>query len=77
MTWTEENNEAFQPEMSARYRKLAKKHGCFVAPIGEKWWEEIHRNPSVDLYFEDRRHASPAGSMLAARTIYETLFERE
>ena len=75
MTWTEENNEQFQEEMSSRYRKLAKRHGCLVAPVGEIWWEEIHKNPSVDLYFEDRRHASPAGLRLVARVIFETLKE--
>ena len=74
MTWTEENNEAFQEEMSSRYRKLADKYGCKVAPVGEKWWPHIHEHPDIDLYFEDRRHASAEGSKLAAQTIYETLF---
>ena len=70
------DNEEFQPEMSARYRKLAEKHDCLVAPVGEKWWEQLHKNPDVDLYYTDRRHASPAGSRLAAETIFETLKER-
>ena len=69
MTWTEENNEAFQEEMSARYRKLADKYGCKVAPVGEKWWPHIHEHPEIDLYFEDRRHASVDGSRLAAQTM--------
>ena len=73
MTWTEENNEGFQQEMASRYRKLAEKHKCLVAPGGEKWWEEVHNHPDVDMYFEDRRHASPAGSRFAAKTIFETL----
>ncbi len=73
MTWTQEGDEASQPEMSGRYRKLAEKYGCLVAPVGEKWWEHIHKHPEVDLFFEDRHHASKEGSMLAARTIYETL----
>ena len=73
MTWTKEGDEESQPEMSGRYRRLAEKYGCLVAPVGEKWWEHIHEYPEVDLYFEDRRHASPAGSMLAARTIFEKL----
>ncbi len=75
MTWTKEGDEVSQPEMSARYRRLAEKHGCLLAPVGERWWEEIHRHPETDLFFEDRRHASPAGSRLVARTIFETLFE--
>ena len=73
MTWTEEDNEAFQAEMAARYRKLAQKHDCLVAPVGEKWWEAIHKNPSVDLYYKDRRHASEAGSRLVAQVIADTL----
>ncbi len=75
MTWTEEGNEQFQPEMSSRYRRLAERHNCLLAPVGEVWWKEIHKNPSVDLYFEDRRHASPAGSKLVASVIFETLKE--
>ncbi len=73
MTWTEKDNEGFQQEMSARYRKLADKHGCLVAPVGEKWWAYIHEHPDEELYYEDGQHASPAGSMLAARTIFETI----
>ena len=74
MTWTEEDNEEFQAEMAGRYRKLAEKYGCMVAPVGEGWWKYIHEHPETDLYFDDRRHASPAGSRLAAQTIYDTLF---
>lgn len=77
MTWTEEDNEAFQEEMSSRYRKLADKYGCKVAPVGEKWWAHIHEHPEIDLYFEDRRHASVEGTRLAAQTIYDTLFVGE
>ena len=73
MTWTEEDNEVFQPEMSARYRRLSDKYNCPVAPVGEKWWEHIHKFPDIDLYFEDRRHASYAGSRLAANIIFDTL----
>ena len=50
--------------------------GSDVAPIGEKWWERIHNDPSVDLYFKDRRHASPAGSKLAAQVIFDTIKEK-
>lgn len=77
MTWTEENNEVFQKEMSARYRKLAEKYGCKVSPVGDKWWSHIHEHPDIDLYFEDRRHASVEGSRLVAQTIYDTLFLQE
>ena len=76
MTWAEEDNESYQEEMSKRYRMLAKKHDCFVAEVGERWWDRIHNDPTVDLYAKDRRHASPEGSRLAAETIFETLKEK-
>ncbi len=73
MTWTEKDNESFQAEMSDRYRKLAEKHGCLLAPVGEIWWEMIHKNPAVDLYAEDGRHASLKGSRLIAETVFKAL----
>lgn len=73
MTWAEEDNEGFQPEMSSRYRRLAEKYGCLVAPVGEKWWDHIHQHPDEDLFFTDRKHASVEGSRLAARVIFDSL----
>ena len=60
-------------EMTDRYRYLADKYNCLLAPVGEKWWEHIHKYPEVDLFAADRRHASNEGSMLIAKTIFESL----
>ena len=73
MTWTKENDEASQKEMSDRYRFLADKYECILAPVGERWWEHIHKYPEVDLFAGDRAHASVEGSMLIAETIFESL----
>ena len=73
MTWTENDNESFQSEMAGRYRYLADKHNCLLAPVGEKWWEYIHSHPEADLYAEDGRHASEKGSRFVAETIFESL----
>ncbi|MCR5281894.1 MAG: hypothetical protein K6E18_00850 [Lachnospiraceae bacterium] len=73
MTWTEKENESFQSEMARRYRYLADKHQCLLAPVGEKWWEYIHEHPEDELYADDGRHASEKGSRLAAQTIFESL----
>ena len=75
MTWTKKDDEQGQEEMSARYRRLGAKHNCIVAPVGEVWWKTYHAHPETELYFEDGRHASYEGSMLAARTIYDALSE--
>lgn len=73
MTWAMEEDEASQKEMTDRYRYLADKYNCLLAPVGEKWWEHIHKYPEVDLFAADRRHASNEGSMLIAKTIFESL----
>ncbi len=73
MTWTKKGDEEGQPEMSRRYRVLGEKHKCLVAPVGENWWKHIHEHPEDELYFKDGRHASKEGSLLAARTIFDTL----
>ena len=73
MTWTMEGDEASQKEMSDRYRYLADKYGCLLAAVGDRWWDQIHKYPEIDLFADDRRHASDAGSMLIAKTIFESL----
>ena len=50
MTWTKEGDEVSQPEILKRYRDIADKHGCMVAPVGEKRWEYILTHPEVDLF---------------------------
>ena len=73
MTWTQQGDAAGQPAMAQVYESLSKELDTLLAPVGLRWWDEIAKHPETPLYAPDGQHASPAGSMLAARTIADTL----
>ena len=76
MTWTERGNEAFQPEMTSRYRRLAQETGAGIIPAGEVWQAVRKALPQIDLYWKDGQHASPAGSKLVAAAVFATIFNQ-
>ena len=78
MTWTTKaDGEAAQNAMSNAYRELQKETDCELAPVGDKWWEDHRAHPEIELYAADGRHASEAGSHLAAAVIAETILKRQ
>lgn len=48
--------------------------GGVVAPVGIAWDEALERDPTLPLYGSDGYHPAPAGTLLAALTIYDRLF---
>ena len=78
MTWTTKSDgETAQAAMSNAYRELQKETGCELAPVGDKWWAYHRAHPEIELYAADGRHASEAGSQLAAAVIAETILKRQ
>lgn len=73
MTWSEKNNEAGQERMANAYFELGKRIHATVAPVGLVWWKLFHSHPEIELYFTDGQHASPAGSLVAAYTIFSAI----
>jgi hypothetical protein len=51
--------------------------GGAVVPIGTAWRWALAADPSLPLYAEDGYHPAPAGSLLAALTIYDRLTGRD
>ena len=76
-TWAAKGDEAFQPTMSAVYDQLGAALNVEVAPVGNLWQQTRREDPSLELYYTDGQHASPAGSALAARVIFETVFPED
>ena len=72
-TWAARGNEAYQSTMSGVYEQLGAEFSVPVAPVGDTW--QAAQDPS--LYGPDGEHASPAGSLLAARVIFETIFHQK
>ncbi|MEP6688121.1 MAG: hypothetical protein ABJC36_07205 [Gemmatimonadales bacterium] len=51
--------------------------GGVTAPVGLAWKLALEADPSLPLYGPDGYHPAPAGSLLAALTIYERVFGRD
>ncbi len=73
MTWAEKNKPKNQDELCHVFTKMADETGALLAPVGVEWWKYHAEHPDVELYCPDGGHASPAGSSLAARVIFETV----
>lgn len=76
MTWRRQDQPESGSIIAAAYRDLAIETGCGLAAVGEAWIEAEARHPDVSLYEDDKSHPSFAGSLVAARSIFESLFER-
>jgi hypothetical protein len=48
-----------------------------VVPIGIAWRNALAADPGLALYSGDGYHPAPAGSLLAALTIYDRLADRD
>jgi hypothetical protein len=57
--------------------QAARAVGGIVAPVGIAWSQALEHDPSLPLYGADGYHPAPAGTMLAALTIYDRLFGRD
>lgn len=77
MTWSLKEEREKQKELTDGYREVGEKFGIAVAPAGEVWWRYFDEYPEEVLYFKDNKHASPLGSMLAAYTIFYTVFNKK
>ena len=71
--WARKGDEAFQSTMSGVYNDLGRELNVPVAPVGDEWQKHRLAHPDIELYFKDGEHASPEGSALAARVLFETI----
>ena len=75
-TWAPRTNPEWQIKIDAGYVPLARELGALRAPVGPAWARVIRERPGLDLYFSDGRHPGPAGSYLAACTLWATMFQQ-
>jgi hypothetical protein len=70
MTWARKATPEKQSAYTDNYRKAAGENGAEVAPVGEAWRAVREARPDIELFSEDGSHPSPAGSYLAACSLY-------
>src|ERR1043166_3830503 len=76
LTWARRATPGDQAALNYAYIRAAKATHSLVAPVGLAWARVRQTDASIDLYYRDGSHPSPAGSYLAACTIYATVFQK-
>jgi hypothetical protein len=76
LTWARKATPEDQAALNHAYMRAAREGRALVAPVGIAWAQVREREPSLELFSGDGSHPSPAGSYLAACTLYATLFHR-
>ena len=75
MVWPASDRQFAFTAVAESYSAAARAAGGRLLPAGMSWAEAWERDPQLQLYAEDGVHASYAGSLLAAETIYSVLFD--
>ena len=70
--WT---NESMTWKVAAAYEKAGRTENAEVAYVGLAFLDINKNHPEIDLYAEDMAHSSYKGSLLAALTIFGTVFK--
>jgi uncharacterized protein DUF4886 len=69
--------DAMQARLARGYWELGTELAASVAPVGLAWAEAVRRDPQLELWARDGKHASRVGSYLAACVLYEALSGRD
>ncbi len=72
-TWARKDQPEMQESMNKAHRAIADEIGALLAPVAEAWQTRREDPSCPELYADDGGHASPDGSALAAKVIWETI----
>ena len=73
MSWAYADKTEMTAELAEAYVRAGNAHKALVIPAGLAFSRSVGKRPDLNLYAPDKRHPSPAGTYLAAVTIYATL----
>ena len=76
LTWARKATPEDQAALNYFYTRAARENGAAVAPVGIAWTQVRKEQPELELYYQDGSHPSPAGSYLAACTLYAAIFHQ-
>jgi hypothetical protein len=76
-TWQRKDGPASdQDELDAAFERLGRENGARAVPVGAAWRRARAARPEIELYAADERHASAAGTYLAACMIFSVVTGR-
>lgn len=73
MTWADRSKPETQAALAEAYETISRDLGAMLCPVGLAWQRALRLNPALQLHHADGRHASPAGSYLAACVLYAVI----
>lgn len=76
MTWAYADRPEMTGPLAEAYVKAGRDNGVMVVPAGLAFARALARQPTLALHAADKRHPSPAGTYLAAATLYASIFRR-
>jgi hypothetical protein len=76
LTWARKDSPEDQAELNYAYFHAAQESKSLVAPAGIAWDLVRKRQPSIELFYKDGSHPSPAGSYLTACAFYASVFDK-
>jgi hypothetical protein len=77
LPWTAQDHPERLAGASESAVLAARAVGGVVVPVGAAWRDALRDDPTMPLYGPDGYHPAPAGTLLAALTVYERLFGRD
>jgi hypothetical protein len=63
-------------ELAEAYTSVGNDNDALVVPVGLAFAAALARKSGLHLHMDDKRHPTPAGTYLAACTVYAALFRR-
>ncbi len=76
MSWAYQDKPEMTAQLAEAYVKAANDNDAYVIPAGLAFARSIAKRPDLNLYIDDKRHPSLAGTYLAACTVYAALFKK-
>ena len=73
MSWAYADKPEMTADLAEAYVRVGNAHKALVIPAGLAFARSLGKRPDLNLYAPDKRHPSPAGTYLAAVTVYATL----
>ena len=77
LPWARQGSPASLAPAAESGTLAARAVGGLTVPIGLAWKLALEADPTLPLYGSDGYHPAPAGSLLAALTIYDRVFGRD
>jgi len=76
MSWAYKDKPEMTAQLAEQYTLAGNANGALVIPAGLAFAKAIAKRPDIELYQNDKRHPSLAGTYLAACTVFATLYRK-